>query len=86
MFDPTRECGGCAYGARDFHFISFDFISFDFDLKSLEHLFLSHHSSGIPRGFRGGSAPQRRWLFTSSVHSYLRSILTAEVPGWFYLD
>jgi hypothetical protein len=24
--------------------------------------------------------------YTSSVHSYLRSISTAEAPGWFYLD
>jgi hypothetical protein len=32
------------------------FERFSFHLKSLEHLFLSHHSSGIPRGFRPPTA------------------------------
>ncbi len=52
--------------SRDFHFI--------WNLSNICFYLI------ILPGFRGGSAPQRRWLFTSSVHSYLRSILTAEAP------
>ena len=70
--DPTRECGGCADGARDLVLV--------FELYNLSNiLFLTVHSCytfsvGVPPPFDG-------WLITSSVHSYLRFIFTAGVLG-----
>ena len=154
MFDPTRECGGCAYGARDlvlvFDFIWFHLILIWFHLILIWFWFeISRTFVFISSFFRGSAPPtavvvyilrpflptvhfhgggarlvlsglicnvrsnprmtrmrHRRerfgisiWIiihrlyilvihscYTSSVHSYLRSISTAAAPGWFYLD
>ena len=93
--DPTRECGGCADGARDLVLVLESYNLSNILILSVHSCYTS--SVGVPPPFDGWlitssvgvPPPFDGWLITSSVHSYLRFIFTAVVLGlvlsWFEL-